>query len=135
METMPLVRSGRAWLLCVMMIAVSVACIEAVGDDAFTYMDNGEISISFLLDQLRWPFYKRNCDETGVVKVGVDRTRGGAIGFFGPSGSDHNMINCHDMGREVTNAVHTLCFHDMSNLQPNATGPAFLLCGSGLLQP
>ena len=79
-------------------------------------------------------FFKK-CGETGVVKVGVDRTRGGAIGFFGPSGSDHNMINCHDMGREVTNAVHTLCFHDISNLQPNATGPAFLLRGSGVLQP
>ena len=57
MEMMPLVRSGRALLLCIMTMAVSVACVEAVGDDAFTYMDNGEISISFLLDLLRWPFF------------------------------------------------------------------------------
>lgn len=39
--------------------------------------------------------------DNGVVKVGIDKTRGGSIGFFGPSGSDTNLVNCHDMGREV----------------------------------
>jgi hypothetical protein len=39
--------------------------------------------------------------DNGVVKLGIDLTRGGSIGFFGPSGSDTNLVNCHDMGREI----------------------------------
>ena len=39
--------------------------------------------------------------DNGVVKLGVDLTRGGSIGFWGASGSSTNLINCHDMGREI----------------------------------
>ena len=39
--------------------------------------------------------------DNGVVKLGVDLTRGGSIGYFGPSNGDTNLINCYDMGREV----------------------------------
>ena len=58
--------------------AVSVKNDVSVKDDQFTYIDNG------------------------VIRVGVDLTRGGAIGYLAASGDpDNNVINCHDMGREV----------------------------------
>jgi hypothetical protein len=40
--------------------------------------------------------------DNGVVKLGIDLTRGGSIGFFGASGNNtNNLVNCHDMGREI----------------------------------
>jgi len=53
--------------------AISLSTAPFPGDDEFQYIDNG------------------------VVRLGVDLTRGGSIGFWGPSGSDTNLINCHDM--------------------------------------
>lgn len=50
----------------------------ATGGDEFKYIDNG------------------------VIRVGVDMTRGGAIGYLAASKNPKvNVINCHDMGREV----------------------------------
>ena len=49
----------------------------ATAEDSFTYIDNG------------------------VVKLGIDMGRGGAIGYFSASGSKNNIVNCHDMGREI----------------------------------
>ena len=46
-------------------------------DDQYTYIDNG------------------------VIRVGVDVTRGGAIGYLSASNSKTNVINCHDMGRYI----------------------------------
>lgn len=44
----------------------------------------------------------RNFHSNGVIRVGVDLTRGGSIGFLSASTDpDNNVINCHDMGREV----------------------------------
>lgn len=39
--------------------------------------------------------------DNGIVKLGIDLARGGSIGFWGLSGSDTNLVNCHDMGREI----------------------------------
>jgi hypothetical protein len=39
--------------------------------------------------------------DNGIVKLGIDLTRGGSIGFFGPSNTNTNLVNCHDMGREI----------------------------------
>ena len=40
--------------------------------------------------------------DNGVIRVGVDLTRGGSIGFLADSKDpSNNVINCHDMGREV----------------------------------
>ena len=39
--------------------------------------------------------------DNGVIRVGVDLTRGGSIGFVADSKNLINVINCHDMGREV----------------------------------
>lgn len=38
--------------------------------------------------------------DNGVVRLGIDTTRGGSVGWFGPSGGE-NFINIHDFGREV----------------------------------
>lgn len=57
---------------------IVVVVASGAGDDQFRFIDNG------------------------VVRLGVDLTRGGSIGFFGGTGSSSsNLINCHDMGREV----------------------------------
>ena len=39
--------------------------------------------------------------DNGVIKVGVDSARGGSISYLAESGTDYNVINYHDMGREV----------------------------------
>ena len=39
--------------------------------------------------------------DNGVVRLGIDNSRGGAIGYFSASGSKSNIVNCHDMGREI----------------------------------
>ena len=39
--------------------------------------------------------------DNGVVRLGVDNVRGGSIGYFSASGSTENVVNCHDMGREI----------------------------------
>ena len=41
--------------------------------------------------------------DNGIVRLGVDLSRGGSIGYFGPSGGSaaNNIVNCHDMGREI----------------------------------
>ena len=40
--------------------------------------------------------------DNGVIRVGVDLTRGGSIGYLAASGNPgKSVINCHDMGREV----------------------------------
>ena len=62
--------------LCV--IRATAIVVEPLStDDSFTYIDNG------------------------VVKLGIDMGRGGAIGYFSASGSKTNIVNCHDMGREI----------------------------------
>lgn len=56
--------------------AVSTGVTSA--PDRFTYIDNG------------------------VIRVGVDLTRGGSIGFLADARDPQtSVINCHDMGREV----------------------------------
>lgn len=39
--------------------------------------------------------------DNGVVKLGVDIGRGGAISHFGPSGSGLNLVNTFDLGRFI----------------------------------
>ncbi len=41
----------------------------------------------------------------GVVSLGIDTSRGGSVGFFGPATGDYagqNFVNIHDFGREVS---------------------------------
>lgn len=39
--------------------------------------------------------------DNGEVKLGVDLLRGGSISYFGPSGSDLNLVNAFDLGRLI----------------------------------
>ena len=45
--------------------------------------------------------------DNGVIRLGVDTDRGGVIGYLAPSGNRvGNVINDHDMGREVQLAFY-----------------------------
>jgi len=57
-------------------LALALAASSAAGDDSFLFLDNGR------------------------VRVGVDVTRGGSIGWLSASGG-RNLVNHADMGREV----------------------------------
>jgi hypothetical protein len=37
----------------------------------------------------------------GIVKLAIDLDRGGSIAYFSAANNDDNMINKHDLGREV----------------------------------
>lgn len=52
-------------------------------DDNFVYLDNG------------------------VVRLGIDKSRGGAIGFLSASGSTRNVLNHHDFGRLVQGSFYS----------------------------
>eukprot|EP00035_Acanthoeca_spectabilis_P031116 m.12525 g.12525 ORF g.12525 m.12525 type:complete len:370 (+) comp4558_c0_seq1:90-1199(+) len=61
---------------------------------------------------MHWPHTAAKDDrfefiDNGVIRVGVDVSRGGVIGYLAPSdNSTENVINCHDMGREVQLAFY-----------------------------
>ena len=44
--------------------------------------------------------------DNGIVRIGIDTSRGGSVGWFGPSGGD-NFINIHDFGRETQVSYYT----------------------------
>lgn len=44
--------------------------------------------------------------DNGVLKVGVSLTYGGAITYLSPSGSDRNLINNHDKGRQIQQSYY-----------------------------
>ena len=62
--------------LALALAAASVRPAASAGDDSFLFLDNGR------------------------VRVGVDVTRGGSIGWLSASGG-RNLVNHADMGREV----------------------------------
>jgi hypothetical protein len=39
--------------------------------------------------------------DNGVIRVGADLELGGAITWLGPSGTEKNLINNHDWGRQI----------------------------------
>ena len=51
--------------------------------------------------------------ENGQVRLGADLTRGGSIGFFASLTAPNpdsrlNVVNCHDMGREIQLSFYML---------------------------
>lgn len=67
----------RKYVICIVgLAAVAGAWAEAVKDEV-SYLDNG------------------------VIRIGADLTIGGAITYLSASGSDENMINSYDWGRQV----------------------------------
>ena len=51
------------------------------------------------------PPYTSSLDN-GVIRVGIDSTRGGVISYLSPSGSTTNYINVYDAGREVQQSYY-----------------------------
>ena len=68
--------TNTANIFCALVVALCGIQV-ATAEDSFTYIDNG------------------------VVRLGIEMGRGGAIGYFSASGSKTNIVNCHDMGREI----------------------------------
>jgi len=69
-------RASLALALALALAASSARPAASAGDDSFLFLDNGR------------------------VRVGVDVTRGGSIGWLSASGG-RNLVNHADMGREV----------------------------------
>lgn len=44
--------------------------------------------------------------DNGKVRIGVDRSRGACIGFFGKSGKDRNLLNHYDEGRFIQQSYY-----------------------------
>ena len=64
-------------LLIFVLCAFGFQVSNAAEDSNFTYIDNG------------------------VLRLGIDNSRGGSIGYLSASGSNDNIVNCYDMGREI----------------------------------
>jgi hypothetical protein len=45
--------------------------------------------------------------DNGVVRLGIDTSKGGSVGAFGPSGSADSFVNIHDFGRETQVSYYT----------------------------
>lgn len=45
--------------------------------------------------------------DNGVLRVGVDLSRGGAIGYLSESGSTDNVVNIHDPGRYIQQSYYS----------------------------
>ena len=45
--------------------------------------------------------------DNGVVKVGIDTTKGGSITYLSVSGTTNNVINSSDLGREVQQSYYS----------------------------
>jgi hypothetical protein len=54
-----------------------LASLQGSKSDRFVYLDNG------------------------VIRAGIDATRGGSIGYLAQSGTNYSVVNAHDMGREI----------------------------------
>lgn len=49
---------------------------------------------------------KRGWLDNGVVKIAVDKDYGGAIVYASPSKSKENMVNIHDLGRQIQQSYY-----------------------------
>ena len=45
--------------------------------------------------------------DNGVIKIGVDSTRGGSITWLSLSGSSNNIVNHYDLGREIQQSYYS----------------------------
>ena len=70
----------KKWI-CLINLAVVCGC-SASSEEDWTYLDNG------------------------TVRIGVDRSRGACIGFFGESKTKRNLLNHYDEGRFVQQSYY-----------------------------
>ena len=61
----------------------TAATPQVIRDDQFTFLDNG------------------------VVRLGIDLSRGGTLGWLGLSGTNMSLLNHHDFGREIQGSFYS----------------------------
>ena len=44
--------------------------------------------------------------DNGTIRVGVDKSRGACIGFFGETGTERNVLNHYDHGRFIQQSYY-----------------------------
>ena len=67
---------------CLLMAAVASMLITGVQAETWAYLDNG------------------------AIRIGVDRSRGAAIGFLALSSDRRNLLNHHDEGRFIQQSYY-----------------------------
>ena len=69
------------------------------------------------------PFSGVSYLDNSVVKVGVDLTKGGSITYLSKSGTTDNVINNHDLGRQVQQSYYSgpQPFNPVNNVNPTWT--------------
>lgn len=78
-------RTRKGWVAVVSFFAIAIVCQMQAKADA---------GVTETPDALVWL-------DNGVVRTGVNMGLGGAITHVGPAGSDLNLVNNHDWGRQV----------------------------------
>src|ERR1035437_7833481 len=61
--------------------------------------------------------------DNGVVKVGVDLSKGGSITYLSLSGTSDNIINNADLGRQIQQSYYSgpQPYNPSNNMNPNWT--------------
>jgi hypothetical protein len=60
-----------------------------------------------LLMAARGTFAVESYLDNGVVKVGIELTKGGSITYLSKSGTTDNVINNHDLGRQIQQSYYS----------------------------
>src|SRR6185312_5654762 len=69
-------------------------CAAIALSNRFAFADNG-------LDRVRHHQPKMSYLDNGVIRLGVDLNLGGAITYLSRSGTEQNLVNSHDFGRQI----------------------------------
>ncbi len=88
----PVKCTGLSWRIVVGLFWVGLSSLHAVAEDpaADAEYENGQ-----------WEFL-----DNGTIRVGVDKSRGACIGFFGEAGTKRNVLNHYDHGRFIQQSYY-----------------------------
>ena len=66
---------------------------------------------------------RRATSDNGVIRLGVDLTKGGCIAYLSLSGTTNNIINTHDLGREIQQSYYSgpQPYNPSNNMYPTIT--------------
>ena len=79
----PPMRFQRRWITAPVVLLVLFAPVQAAPADNMAYLDNG------------------------IIKIGVDLDRGGAIGFLADVNKGGSVVNVHDLGRWIGQSYYS----------------------------
>ena len=65
------------------------------------------VAAGLLLMSVRSSFAVESYLDNGVVKVGIELTKGGSITYLSKSGTTDNVINNHDLGRQIQQSYYS----------------------------